>query len=99
MNAKLIIVLGFLVAAGALVFFGLRKHPEPGPAGSTPAAPAPAAPPLRDAVAITFVYSTEKQDWIAAMLPEFQKLHPEIEVNLVGKGSIEAAQDIQDDKL
>jgi len=45
------------------------------------------------------VYSTEKQDWITAMAAEFQALHPEIQVNLVGKGSIEAAQDIQDEKL
>jgi ABC-type molybdate transport system substrate-binding protein len=100
MNAKIVIVLGFLVAAGALVFFGMRKRdgapPEPPPTGTTGTA---TQPPPKDRVEITFVYSTEKKEWIDATLAEFAKAHPEIQVNLIGKGSIDAAQEILDDKL
>jgi ABC-type glycerol-3-phosphate transport system substrate-binding protein len=99
MNAKLVIVLGFLVAAGALVFFSMRKKdagPDtPGPTGTT-SPTAPVAP--KDKVTISLLYSTEKKEWIEAVVAEFQKAHPEIQVDLVGKGSIDAAQEIIDDK-
>ncbi|HKA91521.1 MAG TPA: substrate-binding domain-containing protein [Haliangiales bacterium] len=97
MKAKLVIVLGFLVAAGVLVFLGIRKkggdgEAPPGGTTTTPKTPA-------DAVEITFLYSTEKKDWIEAATVEFGKVHPEVKVNLVGKGSIDAAQDILDEKV
>jgi len=97
MNAKVVIVIGFLVAAGALVFFSMRgksadKPPADTPTGTT----APVAP--KDKVAISLLYSTEKKEWIESVVAEFQKAHPEIQVDLVGKGSIDAAQDIIDDK-
>src|SRR5262249_8350564 len=86
MKAKLVIVLGFLVAAGVLVFLGIRKkggdgEAPPGGTTTTPKTPA-------DAVEITFLYSTEKKDWIEAATVEFGKVHPEVKVNLVGKGPI-----------
>jgi hypothetical protein len=99
MNAKPVIVLGFLVAAGAILFFSLhKKDSEGGGGGGGPAAVDKPAQP-KDRVEITFLYSTEKKDWIEAATAEFGKQHPEITVTLVGKGSIDAAQEILDDKV
>ena len=43
---------------------------------------------------IEVAYSTEKQGWIEAATAEFAKVHPEIQVDLVGTGSFESAQEI-----
>ncbi|CAN5434887.1 hypothetical protein BH11MYX1_BH11MYX1_20750 [soil metagenome] len=45
-------------------------------------------------VAIQVLYSTEKKEWIEAATEDFKRVHPEIKVDLVGKGSIEAASGI-----
>jgi ABC-type molybdate transport system substrate-binding protein len=50
-------------------------------------------------VKITVVYSTEKKDWMEASAAEFGKQHPEVKVELVGKGSLDAAQAILDGQL
>jgi hypothetical protein len=97
MSSKIVIVLAFIVAAGAIGVLSLRSKPAVEPSGSTSGTQTPA--PAKDAVEITFVYSTEKREWIEATTAEFAKVHPEIKVTLVGRGSIEAAQDILDEKL
>jgi Bacterial extracellular solute-binding protein len=97
MKAKLVIVLGFLVAAAALVVVTMNKKGKDAPTPGSTTTSTPTAP--AETVEITFVYSTEKKDWIEASLVEFGKVHPEIKVTLVGKGSIDAAQDIVDEKL
>jgi hypothetical protein len=48
---------------------------------------------------LTFVYSTEKKDWIEAAVAGFAKVEPGIKVTLVGKGSLEASQAILDGTL
>lgn len=100
MKAKIVIVLAFLVAAGALVVLGTRNKDGPTSSTSSTSSSGATAPPAapKDAVEITFLYSTEKKEWIDATTAEFMKVHPEIKVSLVGKGSIEAAQDLVEDK-
>jgi len=92
---KLAIVGVFVVAALAIVF--LAK----GSKGSDPATGSAAVQPKTDkpAMSITVVYSTEKKEWIEAVAADYAKLHPEIKVELVGKGSIDAAQAILDGTL
>jgi serine/threonine protein kinase/ABC-type Fe3+ transport system substrate-binding protein len=48
---------------------------------------------------IQVVYSTEKRDWIESVTADFVKSHPGIRVDLVGKGSVESARDILDERL
>ncbi|HEX4450057.1 MAG TPA: substrate-binding domain-containing protein [Kofleriaceae bacterium] len=90
-TAKLAIVGVFVIAAIAIVFVAKGKShdatsttkPEPGVAQTE----------------ITFVYSTEKKDWIDAATADFAKVHPDVKVTLVGKGSLDAAQEILDGTL
>ena len=103
MKPKAVIILGFVVTAAAIVFFTVRRASQdrPGPVGTTATQPAgsPAAPEApKPQVAITLLYSTEKKDWIESSTAEFEKRHPEIDVTLIGKGSLEAAGDILDGK-
>jgi serine/threonine protein kinase len=48
---------------------------------------------------IKVVYSTEKAAWLHAATADFGKQHPDILVDLVGKGSMEAARGILDQQL
>ena len=94
-TAKLAIVGAFIIAALAIVFVAKRdKAGGDKPAGTVDKPVATVA-----ATEITVVYSTEKRDWIEAVVADFGKAHPEIKVTLVGKGSIEAAQAILDGTL
>jgi ABC-type molybdate transport system substrate-binding protein len=91
MKARVLIVLVFLVAVGAIVAFTLLQS-----GGSTPAAkpdPTPVA-----ATTVTMLYGTEKKDWIEAAEVGFEKAHPEIRVELKGMGSLDAAAAILDGK-
>jgi len=89
---KFAIVGVFVAAALAIVLLakGSGKKDEP-TAGSGSAAVA-----TSKQTVINVVYSTEKKDWIETTTADFAKLHPEIKVELVGKGSIDAAQAILD---
>jgi ABC-type Fe3+ transport system substrate-binding protein len=94
MNPRILIILGFLAAAGGVLY--LSRHgggPERSGAGSastsTPAMPT-------EVTEISFLYSTEKKEWVEAAAAAFQKENPSVKVNLVGKGSLDAAQSILD---
>ncbi len=77
-------------SVGAIVIFTLRSSP------GTPSAPIAAAtgeqvdkPP---ATHVTLLYATEEKEWLQAAIAEYGTQHPEVEVELVGKGSLDAAQ-------
>lgn len=96
MKSKLIIIVGFLTAV--LVIIGItlsslqKKGESGGPEVSTGGPPPPPAPPCE----ISMLYSSEKKEWIEAAAQRFQKEHPEIKVNLMAQGSLDAAQAIVD---
>jgi ABC-type Fe3+ transport system substrate-binding protein len=54
-------------------------------------APPPVPPPPSE-VEVEFEYSTEKKRWIEHEVAEFSKAHPDIQVKLVGRGSLDAAE-------
>jgi ABC-type molybdate transport system substrate-binding protein len=93
-TAKLAIVGAFVIAAIAIVMFARNTTKTTAPADR--GKPEPVATATTE---ITFVYSTEKKDWIEAATADFAKAHPELKVTLVGKGSLEAAQSILDGQL
>jgi hypothetical protein len=101
MNAKVLIVVFFLVAAGGIFWLTQRRQ---GPAGGATTSSASggasggAAVPKPPSVEISLLYSTEKKDWIEAATEAFRKAHPEIGVQLTGKGSFDAAQALVDGK-
>ena len=88
MNSRVLIIIGFLVAVGAIVFFTLRHPGAPSTGGTVVEAPTTAS------VELQFIYSTEKKGWIEFATEAFNKENPKIAVKLVGKGSLEAAQSI-----
>jgi ABC-type glycerol-3-phosphate transport system substrate-binding protein len=92
MKGKALIVFGFAVAAAVIIFVARRGHEGQGGGGSgTSTAAAPATE-------ITFLYSTEKKEWIESATAAFAKLHPDISVKLVGMGSLDAMQELLDGK-
>lgn len=97
MNPKALIIISFLAAVGG-VFYLSRRGTEGGGTGSSgsgSSAPSlPATP--REVTEITFLYSTEKKDWVEAAAASFQQEHPAIKVSLEGRGSLDAAQAILD---
>ena len=111
MNAKIAIVVVFVVAAVGIVL-ATRSSKEPAPSSGgdvakaapvkppEPAVVAPAAPaaPSREAVEISMTYSTEKKEWIEDAAARFRKEHPEIALTLQGRGSLDSAADTLDGK-
>jgi ABC-type Fe3+ transport system substrate-binding protein len=93
MKAKLWIIVAFLAVVTGILVVSMRKDK---PDGAAAPAPAKTAAPAAE---ITFVYSTEKKDWLEAAVASFRTAHPEIAINLVGRGSLEAAQQILDGSL
>ncbi|WP_224364067.1 substrate-binding domain-containing protein [Hyalangium versicolor] len=97
MNPRVLIIIGFLAAVGG-VFYLSRQRNDGGDAGSggqgSTAPSKPATP--KDVTEITFLYSTEKKDWVESAAASFQTENPSIKVNLVGRGSLDAAQSILD---
>jgi Bacterial extracellular solute-binding protein len=98
MKPKLAIIIGFLIAVGVILYVAVGRggkggdndSPKPGSNG-TGAQPAPT-----DSVEISFEYSTEKREWLEAAIAQFHTANPSIKVNLIGKGSLEAAGAILD---
>ncbi len=96
MNAKAVIVIGFLLAVGAIFFFQWKNKQQTWPSGSLQSGASVKG--SKDAVEISFLYSTEKKEWIEASTSAFTKEHPDISVKLLGKGSLDAAQALVDGK-
>ncbi|MEO8549305.1 MAG: substrate-binding domain-containing protein [Kofleriaceae bacterium] len=92
---KLLIVGGFVVAAVIIVLLAKGEKPSSPTTTATPIKPEATA----RTTAISVLYSTEKKDWIEAATADFAKTHPDIKIELVGKGSIDAAQAILDGGL
>lgn len=97
MKPKIAIVIGFLIAAGVIVFVAGRggktesgDAPKPGSNGSA-SQPAPT-----DVVEISLEYSTEKREWVEAAVAQFHAANPAIKVTLIAKGSLESASAILD---
>ncbi|QRN99593.1 substrate-binding domain-containing protein [Archangium violaceum] len=96
MKPKVFIILGFLVAVGAVLFITSSNKDKAQQGGET--APSSQARSSGPATEITFLYSTEKKEWVEAAVAGFQQENPSIRVKLVGKGSLDAAQAILDGK-
>ena len=92
MNARIAVVLVFLAAVAAIVFFSTRGGDQPAGGGDPAAATGPSA----DAVEVSMLYSTEKKDWIEAAAKSFQSEHSDIKLNLRGMGSLQSAEAILD---
>jgi len=97
-KAKLIIVGVFAVAVVVIVAITMGRNKAGDSGVVSAAADGSTRAPGAETVEITMLYSTEKKDWIEAAGATFRKEHPEIKLNLVGKGSIAAAQAIVDEK-
>ena len=96
MRGKLLIVVLFLVAVAGVVWLAQKRGvlSLPGAPGSTggPGASSGAR------VTVTFVYGTEKRDWVEAAAESFRSKNRDIELKLVGQGSLESAQAILEGK-
>jgi serine/threonine-protein kinase len=98
-------LLGLCAAAGAL-FLGrglLRTdRPAPGLPSGLPAGEPAGAPPLpsipNERVVVNIAYGTEKKKWLVAALEEFARTPAgrQVEIKLLGMGSIEGAQAVLD---
>ena len=86
MNARVVIVIGFAVAVAAILYLNRRGM------GMAPAGQPKAGVPL------PVLYSTEKKEWLEAATQAFEREHPGIDVQLQGKGSLEAMQGLIDGK-
>ncbi|WNG19634.1 substrate-binding domain-containing protein [Cystobacter fuscus] len=97
MKPKLFIILGFLVAVGAVLFITSSNGDKARQQGVAEAAPSQtrASEPVTE---ISFLYSTEKKEWVEAAVAGFQQENPSIRVKLIGKGSLESAQALLDGK-
>ncbi len=101
-GAKLVIIAVFLlVAAGVLVFALIGGGDDSGNSGNSGgdnSGDTDKPTPSGDRVAIDLLYSTEKKAWLEESVQAFEKSHPDIKVNLKGKGSLGAVRDILDGK-
>ena len=91
---KLVIV-GVFVAAALIIVLLARGGGEQTAATAAPGSGS-AARPGPAPTSIQVMYSSEEKDWIEAVTADFAKLQPAIKVELVGKGSLEAAAGILD---
>src|SRR5262249_54403222 len=88
MNTRVLIVIGFVAAIGAILYLNVR--------GKRDGARVPGLSSKK--VELQVLYSTEKKDWLEAATAGFQREHPDIVVQLGGKGSLEGAQALLDGK-
>ncbi|WP_408889409.1 substrate-binding domain-containing protein [Myxococcus faecalis] len=97
MTPRVLIVVGFIAALGGVLYLTSERGPRSTevPEAGTPL-PTSVSRPSRPGkvVDVTFLYSTEKKDWVEAAARDFERTHPSIRLTLVGRGSLEAAQAI-----
>lgn len=93
MNPRVLVILGFLLAVGG-VFYLSRHGNTSGDTGSVRAGSTGPSRPTVPVTEISFLYSTEKKEWVEAAAVVFQQENPSVKVTLVGRGSLDAAQGI-----
>jgi ABC-type Fe3+ transport system substrate-binding protein len=96
MKGKTLIILGFLAAAGVILYVTVAKRsaPEvPGAAPGAPAAPAAAGGPAA-VTTVAMLYGTEKREFVEQMAAEFGKQRPDVRLQLTALGSLDAADRI-----
>src|SRR5215469_3020032 len=86
-RASILILVGFLLLGGMLVLLRARREEAGGITSADPSHPAPSS---ATKVAVPLLFSTEKEEWLREAIADFEKVHPEIDVQLEGKGSLEA---------
>jgi hypothetical protein len=94
-KAGIIVLVAFLVIGGLLVFLKARSGGDGNdakPDKSTTASGSAPSVPTGPKIALPFLFSTEKEEWLRTSVAEFSKLHPEIDVQLDGKGSLDAVR-------
>ncbi|HEX3770969.1 MAG TPA: substrate-binding domain-containing protein [Polyangiaceae bacterium] len=99
-RVSVVLLVVFLFFGGVLVF--LKSRGSDGSAGNQPAIAADAgtaaatataaAIPPGARVTLPFVYSSEKEDWLKEAVADFEKVHPDVDVQLVSKGSLDAVR-------
>ncbi|MFI5302131.1 MAG: substrate-binding domain-containing protein [Polyangiales bacterium] len=96
MNQKtgVILALFFLVLGGALVMMRRPKSESEPNLTAVSASATPSAQPVlaENRVKLPVLFSTEKEEWIREAVAGFSKLHPEIDVQLEGKGSLDSVR-------
>ena len=97
MRGKLLIVVLFVVAVAGVVWLAQRRGALTLPGTSAGGGSSGASSGAQ--VTVTFVYGTEKRDWVEAAAESFRSKHRDIELKLVGQGSLESAQAILEGKL
>jgi ABC-type Fe3+ transport system substrate-binding protein len=96
MNPRVLIIIGLLAAVGGALYLARLGH-GPGDTGNGQGRSSTSQPDTPGEVTeISFLYSTEKKDWVESAAAAFQQEHPTIKVHLEGKGSLDAAQAILD---
>lgn len=91
MNPRVLVILGFLLAVGGV--FYLSRHGNTSSDTQSAGSTGPSRPSV-PVTEISFLYSTEKKEWVEAAASVFQQENPSVKVTLVGRGSLEAAQGI-----
>src|SRR5262249_8840241 len=86
-NARVLIILGFAIGIGAIVYLNQRNKGGPAQTGEKKSG---------SGVALTVLYSTEKKEWLEGATPAFAREHSDVDVQLVGKGALGARQAILD---
>ncbi len=100
MKPKLLIIAGFLAALGGVLYLSSqRRAGTSGPRGEESVQAVRPADVPRGVTEVSFLYSTEKKEWVESAAAAFQKEHPEIKLTLTGRGSLDAAQAILDGQL
>jgi len=90
-------LIGFLLAGGVLVLMKSRSEQATRPALAEDAGPV-AVPdasgllPPGARVTLSFLYSSEKEEWLHDAVGDFEKAHPDIEVRMEPKGSLDAVR-------
>ncbi len=101
MKAKIAIVGVFVLAIVVILALKMRGENDASraqPPGSGSAQADSSARPSGSVTEITMTYSSEKKEWLELAAADFRKEHPEIKLDLVPKGSLDAALAILDDK-